>query len=297
MDKETLSNYGWIVIVVIILVILMGLATPFGNYVRDGVTNIMDEFSKAGNVNIESIDGSVDSGDAGENTESTGIAPGVYASRDDLTTPKVTWEELVEADTFIFDGTTLCVNIDQTTYYPVQRDLLDGYLVLPSDGSVTKLGNTQLSGYDYYGYPGFYCCDKLTGILIPDTVEELTGGAFYGCENLEHITIGGGIKELVDFGIANYNSITEIVINEGVEIIGEEAISYCKGLKTITIPSTITSLHHKGLKRNTALTDIYYNGTKDQWDAFFAEEEFWCPNDLTLHCNDGTTYFLRASAT
>ena len=30
MDKETLSNYGWIVICVLVLAVMIALATPFG---------------------------------------------------------------------------------------------------------------------------------------------------------------------------------------------------------------------------------------------------------------------------
>ena len=36
MDKETLSNYGWIVILVLILAVLLALATPLGNFVAEG---------------------------------------------------------------------------------------------------------------------------------------------------------------------------------------------------------------------------------------------------------------------
>ena len=37
MDKETLSNYGWIVICVLVLAVMIALATPFGSYVSDAV--------------------------------------------------------------------------------------------------------------------------------------------------------------------------------------------------------------------------------------------------------------------
>ena len=36
MDRETLSHYGWIVILVLILAVLLALATPFGNFVAEG---------------------------------------------------------------------------------------------------------------------------------------------------------------------------------------------------------------------------------------------------------------------
>lgn len=37
MDKETLSNYGWIVICVLVLAVMIALAGPFGNFVADAV--------------------------------------------------------------------------------------------------------------------------------------------------------------------------------------------------------------------------------------------------------------------
>ena len=36
MDKETLSNYGWIVICVLVLAVMIALATPFGQFIADG---------------------------------------------------------------------------------------------------------------------------------------------------------------------------------------------------------------------------------------------------------------------
>ena len=37
MDKETLSNYGWIVICVLVLSVMIALATPFGDYISTAV--------------------------------------------------------------------------------------------------------------------------------------------------------------------------------------------------------------------------------------------------------------------
>lgn len=37
MDKQTLSNYGWIVIAVLVLSVMIALATPFGEYIKAGV--------------------------------------------------------------------------------------------------------------------------------------------------------------------------------------------------------------------------------------------------------------------
>ena len=37
MDKETLSNYGWIVVLVLILAVMIALATPFGNFIAGAI--------------------------------------------------------------------------------------------------------------------------------------------------------------------------------------------------------------------------------------------------------------------
>ena len=47
MDKETLSNYGWVVIAVLVLSIMIALATPFGTYISNGVKSTPEGLFKA----------------------------------------------------------------------------------------------------------------------------------------------------------------------------------------------------------------------------------------------------------
>ena len=39
MDKQTLSQYGWIVVAILVLTVMIALATPFGKYIEQGVQN------------------------------------------------------------------------------------------------------------------------------------------------------------------------------------------------------------------------------------------------------------------
>ena len=54
MDKNTLSNYGWIVIAVLVLSVMIALATPFGEYIKAGVESttagLFETSEKAMNV-------------------------------------------------------------------------------------------------------------------------------------------------------------------------------------------------------------------------------------------------------
>ena len=53
MDKSTLSNYGWIVIVTLVLAVMLALATPFGTFVGKGASNVIKTF-------VQSSDNAVD---------------------------------------------------------------------------------------------------------------------------------------------------------------------------------------------------------------------------------------------
>ena len=53
MDKQTLSNYGWLVIVTLILAVMLALATPFGTYVGDAVVSIANGYVGASNNAME----------------------------------------------------------------------------------------------------------------------------------------------------------------------------------------------------------------------------------------------------
>lgn len=88
MDKSTLSHYGWIVIVVLILAVMLALATPFGTYVGDAVVTTARGFVgiSENNLNEESIkekgevwkdrlENGIDGGSGGANTPSEPTQP------------------------------------------------------------------------------------------------------------------------------------------------------------------------------------------------------------------------------
>lgn len=56
MDKETLSNYGWVVICIIVLVIMIALATPFGNYIKDAVKAATESFGGIAEDSLNDVD-------------------------------------------------------------------------------------------------------------------------------------------------------------------------------------------------------------------------------------------------
>ena len=55
MDKETLSNYGWIVICVIVLSVMIALATPFATEIKNAVVTAVNGLVKHANGALEGI--------------------------------------------------------------------------------------------------------------------------------------------------------------------------------------------------------------------------------------------------
>ena len=93
--------------------------------------------------------------------------------------------------------------------------------VIPTDGSVTSIGDRAFSGLD------------LTNMNIPDTVTSIGESAFSFCNALTNITIP--------------NSVTSI---------GEWAFNYCSDLTSITIPDSVTSIGHYAFLNCGCLTSI-----------------------------------------
>ena len=59
MDKNTLSNYGWIVVAILILSVMIALATPFGSYVQRGTQNTLNGLIDVNNeaINLDNFYG------------------------------------------------------------------------------------------------------------------------------------------------------------------------------------------------------------------------------------------------
>ena len=58
--------------------------------------------------------------------------------------------------------------------------------------------------------------------------------------------------------------ITSAVIPSGVKTINRNAFSYCRRLTSVTIPDTVTLIEAFAFEE-TALTDIYYEGSESDW--------------------------------
>ena len=109
---------------------------------------------------------------------------------------------------------------------------------------------------------------KITGIVLPATLETVGSSAFAYCENLETVVFNGKIKQ-----------------------INNSAFRYCKSLEEITLPASVNVIAESAFSHCTSLTKIHYGGTMAEWDEilFGAYWNVYMP-EYTVYCTDGEIF-------
>lgn len=149
--------------------------------------------------------------------------------------------------------------------------------VIPSDGSVTAIGNYAFQGCknllsvtisDYVTAIGNYAFDSCTGltsvtlgksvttigsyafqgcenllsITVPDSVTSLGDSAFQSCHSLKSVTIGNGLTKLDEYVFNDCAELTSVTIPDGITLIKQFAFSRCSNLKDVTLGSGVTTI-------------------------------------------------------
>jgi hypothetical protein len=98
-------------------------------------------------------------------------------------------------------------------------------------------------GLTTIGEDAFSTCDGLTAIAFPDSVRSIGSGAFASCWGLRQIAVPDGITVLT-------NSVFHDTL-----------------VKEIYIPASVTTIEAFAFAFNKELTDVYFGGSQEQWNA------------------------------
>ena len=165
MDKQTLSQYGWVVIAVLVLSVMIALATPFGEFIADGFESTYTGF---GDVNDNAL------GVFGQTTERPAEVKYYQPYRAEFDWGTVEY-------VFHKDGT---VDIYQNEYGYIERGIVTPVgLAIYSEGSINLDGTifqisddgTVLNAEDQNG-------EKATFTLIPTTIKPMQMNTEYSYE-------------------------------------------------------------------------------------------------------------------
>ena len=83
------------------------------------------------------------------------------------------------------------------------------------------------------GIAAFRYCASLSSVKIPDSVISIGKLAFHGCLNLKSVEIGNFVREIGDMAFLDCCGLTSMVIPNSVTSIGDNAFDCCDNLKSI----------------------------------------------------------------
>ncbi|MBO6047397.1 MAG: leucine-rich repeat protein, partial [Erysipelotrichaceae bacterium] len=81
-------------------------------------------------------------------------------------------------------------------------------------------------------------------------------------------------------------SLISIKLPENVDRICILSFAECTNLASITIPSSVTDISFNAFENCGALKDVYYSGTKEQWEFIDIEGNDYLKK-ATIHYNQG----------
>ena len=150
----------------------------------------------------------------------------------------------------------------------------------------TQLTSVSLpSGLKRIGSCLFLGCTRLSAITIPSSVTTIESNAFTHCDSITAITLPSGLRTMGDAVCSQMAKLTTATVSGGVTYLSNYAFNDCPGLKTITLPNTVRSIGICAFRYDTALKDVYFNGSVTQWTSIqIAGEGNSALYNADVHC-------------
>ena len=150
----------------------------------------------------------------------------------------------------------------------------------------TQLTSVSLpSGLKRIGSCLFLGCTRLSAITIPSSVTTIESNAFTHCDSIAAITLPSGLRTMGDAVCSQMAKLTTATVSGGVTYLSNYAFNDCPSLKTITLPNTVRSIGICAFRYDTALKDVYFNGSVTQWTSIqIAGEGNSALYNADVHC-------------
>lgn len=142
------------------------------------------------------------------------------------------------------------------------------------------------NGVTSIGYFAFMGCSGLTSITLSDNLTSIENGILEGCSRLKSVIIPEGVTFVGYWAFMSCSELTSVTIPESVTSIWALAFAFCSSLTSITIPASVTDIDGSSFA-STPVKDIYFQGTRDEWNRIEEKTSDISWSEATIHCIDG----------
>ena len=182
-------------------------------------------------------------------------------------------------------------SVDLAPWYAYAGDITQ--IVFQSDvttvGSYAFYGCTALESLELpgtltgFGSYAFSTCPMLRKVHVAEGVTDLGHCTFYACAQLKDVSLPSTLKSLGSGVFAFCIGLESISIPEGVTEIEHSSFCGCSALQSVQLPQSLDTVAGGAFISCDALTDVYYNGTAEQWVQIIVDEDNECLLNAMLH--------------
>ncbi len=150
----------------------------------------------------------------------------------------------------------------------------------PIPSTVTDIGNEAFMNCEslesivipdattFIGINAFNGCSGMKSVRFGNQLTYIGQRAFYHCSSLERITLPDSFSNLGSSIFEGCSSLKNVVFSRNQTRIESQAFYGCTSLAFITLYKKVTSIGPQAFE-DTALADIYYEGTSDDWSTMY----------------------------
>ncbi len=284
---------------VLLALLLLATALPFAVAETTPISNFKFSYVNGG-TSIDKYNGSdphvvIPSTDSLGNTPVTRIGGHAFSANKNIISVVIP-EGVTRIGNNVFDG---CENLTSVTLPQSLTTIADkafrdctALTSITIPAAVTKIGEDPMDPYVFYGCSSLtsitvdennpnYCSidgvlltknhnqliqypigNQGTAYTIPNDVTNIWIHSFQGAKNLTSVTIPDSVKDIWNYAFADCSNLTSVNLGKNVVNIWPHAFDGCNNL-----------------------TDVYYNGTRKEWEAIEIHNNT-CLTKANIHCID-----------
>jgi len=101
---------------------------------------------------------------------------------------------------------------------------------------------------------------RLSGVVLPESVEVIEKFAFIDCSELKTVVLPNSAERIESFAFKNCSSLVSITVPKGITVIAEDVFRNCSSLKTVILPETVRNIDEGAFNTCSSLGELNLPG-------------------------------------